>query len=85
MSHTEKRANLHYAVLTVPIDVRHVVGKLRYVQSLQTEDRAEAALRAAFVVAGWKAEIARARGKLPDPKATFWDGLRADFIDTPME
>lgn len=80
MSHIEKRANLYYATLTVPADVRPTLGKLRYVQSTQTSSRPEALVRAALLVAGWKAEIAKARGKLPDPKATFWETLRHDFI-----
>jgi len=81
MSHLEKRANRYYAVLTVPEDVRSTIGRLRYVQSTGTEDRAEAKLRAAILVAGWKSEIAKARGKRPDPKATFWENLRRDYIE----
>jgi integrase len=80
VSHIEKRANLYYATLTVPADVRPLLGKLRYVQSTQTANKAEATVRAALLVAGWKAEIAKARGKLPDPKATFWETLRQDFV-----
>jgi integrase len=81
VNHIEKRANLYYATLTVPADVRHIVGKLRYVKSTETGSKAEATLRAALLVAGWKAEIAKARGMLPDPKATFWETLRGDFIN----
>jgi integrase len=80
MKHAEKRANLWYAVLTVPPDVRPIIGKLRYVQSTQTADKAEASLRIALLVAGWRAEIAKARGSMPDPKATFWDNLRRDYM-----
>ena len=29
----------------------------------------------------WQAQIAKARGSLPDPKATFWEGLRRDLIE----
>lgn len=85
MKNAEKRANLWYAVLTIPEDVRHIIGKLRFVQSTQTGDKAEAALRVALLVAGWKAEIAKARGTLPDPKATFWDTLRQDHIRAQAE
>lgn len=81
MKHLEQRANLYYAVLTIPKEVRHIIGKLRFVQSTQTGNKAEATLRAALLVAGWKSEIEKARGKLPDPKATFWEGLRQDFIN----
>lgn len=80
MNHIEKRANLFYATLTVPADVRHIVGKLRYVKSTETGSKVEAILRAALLVAGWKAEIAKARGTIPDAKATFWENLRAEFI-----
>lgn len=81
IKHTEKRANLYYAVLTIPAEVRHIVGKLRFFQSTQTGNKAEAAIRIAILVAGWKTEIAKARGTLPDPKATFWESLRTDFIN----
>jgi integrase len=80
MKHTEKRSNLYYAVLTVPEDVRHIVGKLRFVQSTQTSDKQEAALRVALLVAKWRTEIAKARGTLPNPKATFWESMRAEFM-----
>ena len=78
MKHTEKRANLFYAVLTVPHDVRHIVGKLRYIQSTRTGNRSEAALRAANLVAGWKLEIEAARGTLTDPRDTFWHDIRRE-------
>jgi integrase len=80
MRHLEKRANLYYAVLTVPPDVREAIGKLRFVKSTQTDVKEQAGLRAAMLVAGWKAEIAKARGLLPDPKATFWENMRREFI-----
>lgn len=80
MPHLEKRANTYYATLTVPTDVRHLVGKLRFLQSTQTDNKAQAGLRAALLVTGWKGEIAKARGLLPDPKASFWECLRRDFI-----
>lgn len=80
MSHIEKRANLWYALLTVPKDVRDIIGKIKFVQSTGTADRAEALSRSAVLVAMWRAEIKSARGRLPDAKATFWDALRADFI-----
>lgn len=85
MKHTEKRANLFYAVLTVPHDVRHILGKLRFVKSTGTADKAEAPLRVAFLVDGWRKEIAKARGTLPDPKATFWVNLRRDYLNAQDE
>ncbi|MES2714637.1 MAG: tyrosine-type recombinase/integrase [Pseudomonadota bacterium] len=85
MSHIERRANLFYAVLTVPPDVRHIIGKLRFVKSTETGSRLEAGIRAAMLVAGWKAEISKARGTLPDAKATFWESLRRDYINAQDE
>ena len=85
MKHAEKRANLWYALLTVPPDVRPVIGKLRFVQSTQTANKEEALLRVALLVAGWRQEIAKARGSMPDPKATFWENMRRDFINAPDE
>ena len=85
MKHTEKRANLFYAVLTVPHDVRHILGKLRFVKSTGTADKAEAPLRVAFLVDGWRKEIAQARGTLPDPKAAFWVNLRRDYLNAQDE
>lgn len=85
MSHIEKRANLYYATLTIPADVRGIIGKAKFVQSTQTPKRAEALLRAALLVAGWKSEIAKARGKLPDANATFWDTLRHNYINAADE
>lgn len=85
MKHAEKRANLWYALLTVPPDVRPIIGKLRFVQSTQTANKAEASLRIALLVAGWRDEIAKARGSVPDPKATFWENMRRDFINAPDE
>ena len=80
MKHAEKRANLWYALLTVPPDVRPIIGKLRFVKSTETADKKEASLRVALLVAGWQKEIAQARGNLPDPKATFWSNLRREYI-----
>jgi hypothetical protein len=85
MSHIEPRRNRYYAVLTVPEDVQHLIGTKRYVKSTQTGDRAEATLRAAILVAGWKAEIAKARGTLPSPEAGFWANLRREFINAQDE
>lgn len=82
IKHSEKRAHLHYAVLTVPAEVRHIIGTARFVQSTKTGNDDEARLRVPTLVAGWKAQIAKARGSLPDPKDGFWEGLRRQYIDT---
>lgn len=81
MKHAEKRANLWYAVLTVPPDVRPTIGKLRFVQSTKTGDKIEAESRVALFIAGWRAEIAKARGGAANPGATFWDDIRRDFLN----
>lgn len=85
MQHLEKRANLYYAVLTVPSDVRPTIGKMRYVQSTQTGSLPEATVRAGALVHRWKAEIAKVRGKLPTAKVSFWESLRADYINATDE
>ncbi|MBA3596213.1 MAG: tyrosine-type recombinase/integrase [Methylibium sp.] len=85
MSHIELRRNLWYAVLSVPDDVRHIIGKRRFSQSTKTADKREAILRAGLLVPGWKAETEKARGKLPDPKATFWDNLRQGHMTANSE
>lgn len=72
MKYIEQRANRYYATLTVPADVRHIIGKSKYLQSTQTSNKAEAIVRANALVHGWKAEIAKARGTAPDAKDTFW-------------
>lgn len=63
MSHLERRRNLWYALLTIPKDVRHKFDhKIRFVESLGTPDKVDAAIRAAPLLAKWKASIREARG-----------------------
>lgn len=83
--HLEHRDNTWYAVLTVPAAVRPVLGKLRFVQSTNTGDRIKAKTRAAVLVAGWKDQIEKARATLPDPKASFWENLRRDYVTARAE
>jgi len=78
--HLEKRGTNFLAVLTIPPDVRPIIGKLRFVQSTQTSSRAAAKLRAAILVAGWKDEIKKARGALPSVKDDYWSALRKNYI-----
>jgi integrase len=85
MNHIEQRANLWYAILIIPADVRHILGKARFLQSTQTSSRAEATVRANVLVLGWKAQIVKARGTAPSPKASFWESLRRDYINAPDE
>lgn len=61
-----KRANTWYAFINVPVDVQSIIGKTRLLKSTQTGDKRLATQRAAVVVAGWKRDIALARGSAPD-------------------
>ncbi len=58
----ERRGNTWYATLHVPPDVRHIIGKSKFFESLKTTDKRIAETRAAPIVANWKAKIAAARG-----------------------
>ena len=80
VKNAEKRFNVWYATLTVPVDVRHIIGKAKFFQSTQTENVKEAALRVSLLVEGWKAQIAKARGTMPSPKATFWENMRNEYM-----
>lgn len=63
MSYLERRRNRWYAVMTIPEDVRHVLGKIRFVQSLGTPDKRKADQEKLPLIAKWKAMIAEARGE----------------------
>lgn len=62
----ERRGNTWFATLHVPEDVRHIIGKSKFFQSLKTTDKRVAETRAAPIVAAWKAQIQAARG-ISDP------------------
>lgn len=62
----ERRGNTWFATLHVPEDVRHIIGKSKFFQSLKTTDKRIAETRAAPLVASWKAQIQAARG-ISDP------------------
>ncbi|MEN9890478.1 MAG: hypothetical protein RLY78_773 [Pseudomonadota bacterium] len=83
--HLEHRDNTWYAVLKVPAKVQHVLGKRRFFKSTNTGDRLKAKTRAAVLVAGWKDQIEKARATLPDPKASFWENLRRDYVTARAE
>ena len=85
MQHAEKRFNVWYAKLTVPADVRHIIGKVRFFQSTQTGSNSEALPRVALLVSRWKDEIEQARGVLPSAKASFWDTVRHEYINAKDE
>ena len=71
--HITKRYRTWYAVLDIPASVRDHFGGLRkFTKTLDTHSEAQALVRAPFLVAKWKAEIAHAR------KGTTLDPLAAD-------
>ena len=62
MQYAEKRFHIWYAKLTVPRDVQHIIGKVRFFQSTQTSSATQAAPCVAILVGLWKAQIFKARG-----------------------
>ena len=62
MSHLEKRRQLYYAVLTIPIKAREALGKVRFVKSTGTGDRRMAVSIASQYVAGWRVLIEQVGG-----------------------
>ena len=77
----EKRQNTWYAVLTIPPDVRPVLGKLRFCKSTKTSDKVKAQVRAILMVAHWKAEITKIRGTLPNADESFWENMRREYVN----
>src|SRR5450830_837149 len=81
MKYLVLKSNTYYATLTIPPEVRPTIGRgVRFFQSTKTKSEAEATHRAAVLIVGWKAEIAKARGKLPNSKDTFWESLRRQYL-----
>ena len=74
MSYLEKRRQLYYAILTIPVKAREALGKRRYLKSTGTSDRRKAELIANQYVAGWKVLIHQAEGSqdLQLAKAIQW-------------
>ena len=86
MSYLIRKSNIYYANLTIPPEVRHIIGRgVRFYQSTKCKSEAEAQRRANALVVGWKAEIAKAQGKLPNVKDTFWESLRSEYMATDDE
>ncbi len=85
MDYLESRGNLWYAVYYVPADVQNIIGKKKFLRSTKTSNRAEAVRRALPAVLGWKAEIAKAQGKLPNLKDDYWDSIRREYMATDNE
>ena len=55
--------HIYHAELSVPKDVRHVIGRRRFRKTLNTSDIHEARRKEPIVVSAWKEQIAIARGK----------------------
>ena len=77
--HIELRANTWYANLIIPKDVRHILGKFKFIQSLKTSSKKQAETIAAPLVALWKAQIDEARGNVGavNNEALRWKGYLA--------
>lgn len=63
----EKRRRRWYAVLDVPADVQHTIGRARLVASLKTEDLSIACVLRDRKVQEWRGQIAEARSAAVDP------------------
>lgn len=65
--HLELRHRTYYAVLTVPKDVRHIIGKSKFFKTTGTTDLRVARLEAEGLVIQWLSEISNARLETDDP------------------
>ncbi|HWI28562.1 MAG TPA: DUF6538 domain-containing protein, partial [Stellaceae bacterium] len=71
----ERRRRRWYALHDIPADVQKVIGRRRFVQTLDTEDERTAKRRAVVLQVKWLAEIEQARTKRADhieKDAAFW-------------
>lgn len=57
----EMRRRRWYACDDIPAELQTVIGRRRFVQSLETSDKEEAKRRAGILESRWRTEIARAR------------------------
>lgn len=57
------RSGIYYVRITVPDDIRHIVGKNELKRSLYTRDRNEAGQRAPSLIASFQRELDRARSQ----------------------
>jgi len=90
--HLDLRHKTYFALLTIPKDVQHILGKTRFFKTTGTGDIKIAQAKADLFVIKWKAEIANARQNTDDPiinsalelnrmsKSTPWHMLQ-DVID----
>ena len=66
-THLVKRYNTYFAVLYVPKDIEHIIGKAKFSKSTGTDNKKLAETIAQVYVMGWKAEIESARMKSDEP------------------
>ena len=66
-THLVKRHNTYFAVLYVPKDIEHIIGKAKFSKSTGTDNKKLAETIAQVYVMGWKAEIESARMKSDEP------------------
>ena len=65
--HLELRHKTYFALLTIPKDVQHILGRTRFFKTTGTGDLKIAQAKADLFVIRWKAEIANARQNTDDP------------------
>jgi hypothetical protein len=66
-THLVKRYNTYFAVLFIPKDIEHIIGKAKFSKSTGTDNKKLAETIAQVYVMGWKAEIESARMKSDEP------------------
>lgn len=81
--HLELRHKTYFALLTVPKDVQHLLGKKRFFKTTGTGDLRIAQAKADLFVIKWKAEIANARQRADDPIINSAMELNKMFMSTP--
>jgi integrase len=84
----QRRRRKWFAFHDIPADVQPVFGKVRFTQSLDTEDHATAVRRKAALEMKWRALIEQARRGKPDQAAidaAFWRKLIADAPEDQQE
>lgn len=65
--HLELRYRTYFAILMIPKDVQHILGKTRFFKTTGTGDIRVAQAKADVLTIKWKAEIANARQRVGDP------------------
>ncbi|MGO8868849.1 MAG: tyrosine-type recombinase/integrase [Alphaproteobacteria bacterium] len=73
MAYLERRRRRWLALHDIPADVQALLGKRRFVKSLETEDKGVAKRRAAVLEASWLSQIDHARERSnPESDAAFY-------------